>query len=113
MKTFFISLFALLFITQCFAQTTLSTEDCEVFYQNAFYAEILPSLRQMRKDLEKDENFDASDSLVCVLGYLNKCKYQDTEPVVTSLDDCFTDSKNVILYTTEFCGQKFDKKVEM
>lgn len=61
----------------------------------------------------KDENFDASDSLVCVLGYLNKCKYQDTEPVVTSLDDCFTDSKNVILYTTEFCGQKFDKKVEM
>jgi len=59
MKTFFISLFALLFITQCFAQTTLSTEDCEVFYQNAFYAEILPSLRQMRKDLEKDENFDA------------------------------------------------------
>ncbi len=59
MKIFFISLFALLFITQCFAQTTLSTEDCEVFYQNAFYAEILPSLRQMRKDLEKDENFDA------------------------------------------------------
>lgn len=59
----------------------------------------------------KDENFDASDSLVCVLGYLNKCKYMDTDPVVTSLNN--NTDKGVILYTTEFCGQKFDKKVEM
>ena len=59
----------------------------------------------------KDENFDASDSLVCVLGYLNKCKYEDTEPVVTSINK--ENDKSLILYTTEFCGEKFDKKVEL
>ena len=59
----------------------------------------------------KDENFDASDSLVCVLGYLNKCKYQDTEPIVTTIEK--SNDKTLIFYTTEFCGQKFVKKIEL
>lgn len=57
----------------------------------------------------KDENFDASDSLVCVLGYLSKMKYQDTEPVVTSFAVV---DEHLIKYTTEFCGKTFDKKIE-
>lgn len=32
-------------------------------------------------DLKK-ENFDASDSAVCVLGYINKVKYNELSPVV-------------------------------
>lgn len=57
----------------------------------------------------KDENFDASDSLVCVLGYLSKLKYNDTEPVVTSVEVI---NPQLIKYTTEFCGKQFNKKIE-
>ena len=61
----------------------------------------------------RDENFDASDSLVCVLGYLGKSKYEETNPVVTSIEEITHPQGTTIKYVTEFCGEKFDKKVEL
>ena len=54
------------------------------------------------------ENFDASDSLMCILGYVNKLKYESQEPVVSG----FTTTDKGILYTTEFCGLRFYKSIE-
>ena len=56
----------------------------------------------------KNENFDASDSLMCVLGYVSKCKYGDKEPEIVNS----TSKKNKIEYTIDFCGQKFDKVID-
>lgn len=56
----------------------------------------------------RDENFDASDSLMCVLGYVNKCKYGDTEPEIVC---CDSSNKDHIDYSVSFCGQTFSKTV--
>jgi hypothetical protein len=37
-------------------------------------------------DLKK-ENFDASDSIVCILGYINKIKYKKIDPIVKIIND--------------------------
>lgn len=57
----------------------------------------------------KDENFDASDSLMCVLGYVNKCKYDGVEPKIISTSF----KKNRIDYTVDFCGEKFNKSIDL
>lgn len=62
----------------------------------------------------KVENFDASDSLVCILGFINKEKYCDTLPSVKNYaikrgvgkEEAFN-----IAYTMEFCGRTFDKSM--
>lgn len=56
----------------------------------------------------KTENFDASDSLICVLGYVNMEKYADTKPKIVSMDE----SDDGIKYTYEFCGEYFDKTID-
>lgn len=56
----------------------------------------------------KDENFDASDSLVCVLGFLNKEKYGETPPAVES----WSENDRMFTYTVDFCGQKMTHTVE-
>lgn len=67
-------------------------------------------------DLKK-ENFDASDSLVAVLGWINYLKYCNDEPKVidyneeTIIDKHSDTSFTKITYTTEFCGSKFEKKI--
>ena len=61
----------------------------------------------------KNENFDASDSLVCVIGWLNKCKYGDEEPKILTFDEKTTENGVVIAYTTEFCGSTFAKTIEL
>lgn len=53
------------------------------------------------------ENFDASDSLICVLGYINKLLYDGTEPEIV---DSGVEG-NVITYTYTFCGEKFAKTI--
>lgn len=60
----------------------------------------------------KDENFDASDSLVCVLGYISKLKYENTEPVVTFVEPINNENTQLIKYSTEFCGKQINKKIE-
>lgn len=51
-----------------------------------------------------DENFDAADSLLCVVGYANMLKYGDTfnpEMVDADIKD------DLLRYTVSFCGEKF------
>ena len=63
-------------------------------------------------DLKK-ENFDASDSLVCVLGYINKLKYSETEPVITQWSKDENGKRIQYRYQTEFCGNTYDKTIEL
>ena len=56
----------------------------------------------------KKENFDASDSLMCVLGFVNKCVYGDTDPQIIESHE---DEDGNITYSTSFCGQIFTKTV--
>ena len=59
----------------------------------------------------KDENFDASDSLICVMGYTNKCLYGDTDPKIVCLDTQTDGDQVTYKYTYEFCGQSFTKNI--
>ena len=61
-----------------------------------------------KKQELKDENFDASDSLMCVLGYVSKCKYGDTEPHIVNCDS----KKDRIEYVVDFCGKQFNKVID-
>lgn len=61
----------------------------------------------------KDENFDASDSMVCVLGFANKEKFNSDEPVITETKEESVNGVNVIRYTVSFCGQEFHKSIEI
>lgn len=60
-----------------------------------------------KKDELKTENFDASDSLICILGYLGYEKYHDTKPIIK---ECVVKDNN-INYTFEFCGELFNKDI--
>lgn len=61
----------------------------------------------------KTENFDASDSLVCVLGYVNKIKYEDTVPLIKNWKKIDSGSRTHYEYQTEFCGNTYDKIIEL
>lgn len=56
----------------------------------------------------KDENFDACDSLICVLGYIKSILYKDTAPSIT----LFTQDENCIEYCISFCGNSFTKTIQ-
>lgn len=58
-----------------------------------------------------NENFDASDSLIAILGFLNKEQYSDVEPKIVKYDTQVIDDTNCINYSYEFCGKVFDKKI--
>lgn len=57
----------------------------------------------------KKENFDASDSLICILGLIGMEKYLDNKPevVVTS-----NDGNSNIEYCYNFCGCKIIKEIK-
>lgn len=59
----------------------------------------------------KNENFDASDSLVCVLGYLGKQKYGDTEPEIGEYKEKTIDNATVFTYNSLFCGKEYNKEI--
>lgn len=59
----------------------------------------------------KEENFDASDSLICVLGYVSKEKYENEIPKIVSYKEWGCDNDTVFEYVVEFCGQTFNKKI--
>ena len=64
-----------------------------------------------KKNELKDENFDASDSLICVMGYVNKSKYGETEPEIVCVDTT-VDGENITYnYSYRFCDQMFSKSV--
>jgi hypothetical protein len=69
------------------------------------------------------ENFDASDSLICVMGYVNKNKYNGEEPkivdfnenIVTEIDDNNKEIKKIYMlsYHVNFCGEIVYKYIEI
>lgn len=62
----------------------------------------------------KDENFDASDSMICVLGYISKEKYCDTVPEIISVNEIKRQDGGVtVKYVTRFCDQTFEKNIDL
>lgn len=63
----------------------------------------------------KTENFDASDSLVCILGYINKEKYEGQEANIVNYEEEKIEINNInktrFKYTVEFCGERFEKTI--
>ena len=58
------------------------------------------------------ENYDASDSLVCALGFLSKEKYDGTEPVVNNIDiQSDGNEGKIYTYTFNFAGQDITKNI--
>jgi len=73
--------------------------------------DIFPNIQWQydKKGELKTENFDASDSLVCVLGFVNKLKYADDVPTIVSWER----KNNRFNYVTEFCGNQYMKTIEL
>lgn len=64
----------------------------------------------------KVENFDASDSLVCILGYINKEKYQNSIPEIIEYnitEGKLENEKYSISYTMKFCDKIYDKTISL
>jgi hypothetical protein len=59
------------------------------------------------------ENFDASDSLICVLGLLGYEKYKDTKPHVVDFTSSINNQKTTLSYSYEFCDNIFSKTIEL
>lgn len=58
-----------------------------------------------------NENFDASDSLICILGYINYQKYKDNKPTIIDSQINQVENVDVIEYSFKFCDKIFDKKI--
>ena len=74
-----------------------------------YISELFPGIQWVynSKGELSTENFDASDSLICVLGYIGKLKYDGTEPEVTNVNV----DGSTVAYTYSFCGQTFTKTI--
>lgn len=66
-----------------------------------------------KKNELKTENFDASDSLICVLGYVNKLMYGDKEPEVVCCSTDETPNSTIYTYSYSFCNEMFTKSIEI
>ncbi len=78
-----------------------------------YISELYPNINWVynNKNELKDENFDASDSLICVMGYVSKLKYGDSDPEVVCVDTK-VDGENITYnYSYRFCDQMFSKSV--
>jgi hypothetical protein len=80
-----------------------------------FISEKYPEIQWVyNKDGElKNENFDASDSLICVLGYVNKLLYGDKEIEVVCCSKDKRDGYTIITYSYNFCNEMFTKSIEV
>ena len=58
-----------------------------------------------------NENFDASDSLICILGYVEYQKYKDTNPLIKNYKINKINNVDNIEYSFEFCDKIFNKKI--
>lgn len=63
----------------------------------------------------RKENFDASDSLICIMGSLNRSRYGESEPEIVCCDTREGDGSVTctIDYTVSFCGQSISKRIEL
>ena len=60
-----------------------------------------------------NENFDASDSLICILGFINKEKYHETNPKIENMSIEENEKLMIINYNLIFCGNTYNKKLEI
>lgn len=62
----------------------------------------------------KKENFDASDSMVCVLGYVNKTRFPNGDrPKVVGFDEKEHDGRMFFAYRTRMGDMEYNKLVEI
>lgn len=67
-----------------------------------------------KKNELKKENFDASDSLVCVIGYVRKKMYEDyPKPSIVDYVEEKTANGTVFKYRTKFGSMIFSKVIEV
>lgn len=59
----------------------------------------------------KKENYDACDSLICALAYVNINHHGLAKPTVVDSEMTCVDGKLVVNYTTSLWGRKFEKKL--
>lgn len=59
------------------------------------------------------ENFDASDSLVCILGQIGKEQFENTKPRIVDYAETLENNLKIINYTVEFCNKNFSKTIEL
>lgn len=81
-----------------------------------YVSELFPNIQWQydKKGDLKDENFDASDSLICVMGYINQKKYTDNEPTILDYNETELNNGNTLFtYTVDFCNKQFNKKLEI
>ena len=61
----------------------------------------------------KNENFDASDSLVCVMGYINKIENNGNEAEILEYEEQTFEEGTIFRYKVKFCGKTYDKVLEI
>lgn len=59
----------------------------------------------------KKENYDACDSLICALAYINVNRYGVERPVIESVEYEDTESECTIIYKTKIWDRTYDKKI--
>ena len=59
----------------------------------------------------RKENYDACDSLICALAYINVNRYGVSRPEISKSEVTETDDSYVINYTTSIWGKEYDKKL--
>lgn len=79
-------------------------------------AEMFPDIQWVydkKGDLKK-ENFDASDSLVCVIGWVRKMMYKDSPgPFIVEYSEKACPNGVQFQYVTQFCDVKYNKIIEV
>ena len=76
--------------------------------------EIYPNIQwlQTKSGEIKKENYDACDSLVCVLAYININHHGVEEPSITQSTITYEDNNTILVeYTVSMWGKFFDKKL--
>ena len=82
-------------------------------------SEMFPNIQweYNKKGELKTENFDASDSLVCVLGYINKEKYIENIPEIVDYKQETINNDNINInrfkYNVKFCDRVFEKVIDL
>ena len=59
----------------------------------------------------RKENYDACDSLICALAYINVNRHGVSRPVITKTDVTETDNEYIINYTTSIWDRDYEKKL--
>ena len=59
----------------------------------------------------RKENYDACDSLICALAYINVNRHGVSRPVIAKSDVTETDNEYIINYTTSIWDRDYEKKL--